>query len=118
MSEYREQLDADRAKGLEQRHRFRLEMAVRREVAEEIAAAIEKAGDERSKHRHHNRPSVSRLGDVRHASYLDAAKIAREIGARQRVCSCRTIAPSGWDRVQQVVDPDCIIHGSGASDGN
>lgn len=26
------------------------------------------------------------------------------------VCTCRTIAPSGWDRVQQVVDPHCPIH--------
>lgn len=26
------------------------------------------------------------------------------------VCTCRTIAPSGWDRVQQVVDPTCPLH--------
>jgi len=32
VNEYREQLDADRAKGLEQRHRFRLEMAAEREA--------------------------------------------------------------------------------------
>lgn len=51
--------------------------AIREQVAEEIAVAIAEAGDERSKHRDHDRPAVSRLGSVRHAS-----KIAREIGGK------------------------------------
>lgn len=61
----------------------RQERAIRRQVAEEIAQAIEAAGDARSKHRFHERAAVSRLGDVRHTSYLDAATIAREIGSRE-----------------------------------
>lgn len=55
---------------------------IRHQVAEQIAAAITDAGDRRSKHRHHERTAVARLGEVRHASYLDAAKVAREIGAK------------------------------------
>jgi hypothetical protein len=51
----------------------------RKQAGEEIAQAITEAGDKRSQHRHHDRPTVSRLGSVRHASYLDAAEIARDL---------------------------------------
>lgn len=57
--------------------------AIRQQVAEQIAAAIEEAGNARSKHRNHDRASVSRLGDARYASYLDAAAIARKTGGAQ-----------------------------------
>ena len=56
---------------------------LRQQVAEEIAQAIEDAGDKRSRHRHNDRLAVARLGDARYASYLDAARIAREIGAKE-----------------------------------
>lgn len=33
-----------------------------------------------------------------------------EEGGGSAVCTCRTIAPSGWDTVQQVVNPRCPLH--------
>jgi len=66
----------------------------RKEAGEEIAAAIMKAGDERSKHRDHDRPAVSRLGAVRHASYLDAAAIARNLVSQPQEAPSEPLTPS------------------------
>lgn len=38
------------------------------------------------------------------------ALLPTEEGDGSTVCTCRTIAPSGWDTVQQVVDPRCPLH--------
>ena len=52
-------------------------------------------------------------------AYTRATRILREMLADHpveppEVCSCRTIAPSGWDRVVNVTDPGCVIHGDEA----
>lgn len=73
MNEYREAHDEAREHGLEQRHRFRLEMAVRREVAEEIAQAIETFFPD--PHTRDEECSDCILVE-------EFAKMAREIGAR------------------------------------
>ena len=52
----------------------------RKEAAEEIAAVIAEAGADRSADRHHKLEEKRDHGRTRYAAYLDAAKIARDIG--------------------------------------
>lgn len=56
--------------------------AIRQQVAEEIAVALANAGDERSPCRHHRNEEKSDHDSTRYAAYLDAASLAREIGAK------------------------------------
>lgn len=61
---------------------MRLIADTRKLMAEEIAVAITKAGDERSPDRHHRDEEKGDHGSTRYASYLDAASVAREIGGK------------------------------------
>ena len=71
MSNERAELETSRAYGLRKRHETRLKRAIRREVAEEIAQAIEGARIER----HWNIVALAAAGEC--------ASIAREIGAKE-----------------------------------
>lgn len=54
--------------------------AVWKQATSEVAAAITKAGEERSPDRHHKDEEKRDHGSIRYASYLDAARIARGVG--------------------------------------
>lgn len=79
----------------------------RREAGEEIAAAITKAGEERTADRHHGHEEKRDHGSTRYAAYLDAATIARNIASRvPGGGSDGLTAPSGQS------DPPEMIGGS------
>ena len=71
MNEYREAHDEAREHGLKARHETRVERAIRRQVAEEIAQALEKDARQCP-------PKTVASG-----AFERAARIAREIGAKE-----------------------------------